>query len=97
VDVPINYFPGLLYVDAVEAQLNRLNERFPAGRILGQVAVGKPMGVVLSDKLPPPEALTGQADWAWFLAWPQADSPERDEALRKLYSDPHIVSVAPAQ
>jgi mannan endo-1,4-beta-mannosidase len=97
VDVPINYFPGLLYVDAVEAQLNRLNERFPAGRILGQVAVGKPMGVVLSDKLPPPEALTGQADWAWFLAWPQADSPERDEALRKLYSDPHIVSLPPAQ
>jgi len=97
VDVPINYFPGLLYVDAVEAQLNRLNERFPAGRILAQVAVGKPMGVSLSDKLPSPEALTGQAGWAWFLVWPQWDSPERAEALRKLYSDPHIVSVAPAQ
>jgi len=97
VEVPNDYFPGLLYVDAVEAQLNRMNERFPAGRILGQVAVGKPMGVVLTDKLPSPEALTGHTGWAWFMAWPQADSPTRDEELRKLYADPRIASLPPAQ
>jgi hypothetical protein len=64
---------------------------------LGQVAVGKPMGVVLTDKIPPPEKLTGHAGWGWFLVGPQADSPARDEALRKLYGDPHIASLTPAQ
>jgi len=97
VGTPIDYFPGLLYVDAVEADVSRLDERFPAGRILRQVAGGKPMGVVLSDELPPPELLTGHAGWAWFLVGPQPDSPARDDALRKLYADPHIVSLAPVQ
>jgi mannan endo-1,4-beta-mannosidase len=97
VDMPTDYFPGLLYVDAVEAEVNRMDERFPAGLILGQVAVGKPMGVELSDELPPPEVLTGHAGWVWFLAGPQADSPTHDEALRRLYNDPRVTSLPAPQ
>ncbi len=95
--MPSDYFPGLLYVDGVQARLSRVDERFPAGRFLGQLAVGKPIGVELTGELPPPQALTGRSGWAWFLADPQPDSPERAEALRKLYADAHIVSLAPAQ
>jgi mannan endo-1,4-beta-mannosidase len=94
---PGDYFPGLLYVDAVEARLNRLDGRFPASRMLQPLAVGKPIGVEFSGELPAPEALTGNAGWSWFLADPAPDSPTRSEALRKLYADPGVVSLPAAQ
>jgi mannan endo-1,4-beta-mannosidase len=100
VGLPSDYFPGLLNVDAVEVRLSRVNERFPAGRFLAQLAVGKPLGVELAGEPPLPQALTSHGAWAWFLAAPPAtapaDSDVRAEALRQLYSDPHIASLAPA-
>ena len=92
-----DFFPGLLYTDALEIRLNKIDRRFPVGRFLAQTAVGKVIGVELSGDFPPPEPLTKHSGWAWFLATPPdsapADSTVRTEALRKLYADPHIVSV----
>jgi hypothetical protein len=59
--------------------------------------VGKVIGVELKGNLPAPEVFAGPSGWAWFLAAPQANPAVGSDALRKLYADPHIVSLAPAQ
>jgi mannan endo-1,4-beta-mannosidase len=92
-----DYFPGLLFVDAVEARMDRPDER--TGRGLAEISVGKPLGVELGGELPSPEALIAKPGWAWFLAAPPASAgaAARAEALRKLYLSPHVVSLAPAK
>jgi mannan endo-1,4-beta-mannosidase len=96
-----DFYPGLLYTDAIEIRLNRVEPYFQASRFLEQTAVGKPVGVELTGNLPLPAALTEHAGWAWFMAAPPlsapADPTARAESLRKLYGDPKIVSVAAAQ
>jgi mannan endo-1,4-beta-mannosidase len=92
-----DFFPGLLYADALEVRLNELNPRFPAGRFLAQISAGKAVGVELTGNLPPPEAFTERSGWAWFLATPPADPATRAEAWRKLLGDPHVAALAPAQ
>jgi mannan endo-1,4-beta-mannosidase len=96
-----DYFPGYLYTDALEIRLNQLSTRFPASRFVSQIALEKPIGVELSGDLPAPAALTQNSGFAWFLVAPpvsaSADSNARTEALRTLYGDPHVVSLAPAQ
>jgi hypothetical protein len=93
---PSDYFPGLLYADAIELRLSWLDARFPAGMV-AQGAVGKPVGVELTGTLPSPEVLTNHAAFAWFLATPQADPVSRAGAWGKLLGDPHIAALAPAQ
>jgi mannan endo-1,4-beta-mannosidase len=96
-----DFYPGMLYTDALEIRLSRVDPYFQADRLLKQTTVGKPIGVELTGELPAPAALTERAGWAWFLAASPPPAPElspaRDEALRKLYGDPHIVSFAAAQ
>ena len=93
-----DFFLGLLYTNAIETPLNRVDPRFPAGRFLEQFAVGKAVGVELAGDIPAPEALTDHAGWSWFLIAPpsttRTDSALRAEALRKVYCDAHIVSLA---
>jgi mannan endo-1,4-beta-mannosidase len=96
-----DFFPGLLYADALEISLHDANPSFRADAFLAQFAVGKPIGVELTGALPPPAGFADHAAWAWFQIAPPtsspADSTAHDEALRQLYADPHIVSLAPAQ
>lgn len=94
---PSDFFPGLLYVDAVEARLGRLDGRFPVGRMMGQLTVGKPFGVELTGEIPAPEAITGRSGWSWFLATPPADPAKRAEGLKKLYGDPQVISLGVTQ
>jgi mannan endo-1,4-beta-mannosidase len=98
---PTGFFPGLLYADAIEIRLNRLDPRFPVGRFVAQSAVGKVVGVELTGEVPQPETVSERSGFAWFLQAPPpaapADSTVRADALRKLYGDPHIVSLAEAQ
>jgi mannan endo-1,4-beta-mannosidase len=93
---PSDYFPGLLYADAIELRLSWLDARFPAAMV-AQGAVGKPAGVELTGSLPSPEVLTNHAAFAWFLATPPADPATRADAWSKLLGDPHVVALAPAQ
>jgi mannan endo-1,4-beta-mannosidase len=89
---PTDFFPGLLYVDAVQARLKYLSPWVPADRMTKQLASGKPVGVELTGEVPQPEALTHNGIWAWFMTAPAADSAVRTEALHKLYADPHVES-----
>jgi mannan endo-1,4-beta-mannosidase len=92
-----DFFPGLLYTDALEMRLNQINGRFPADRFLRQFAVGKPIGVELTGNLPSPDAFSERSSWAWFLAAPASDPAAAADGLRKLYGDPRIVSLAAPQ
>jgi hypothetical protein len=81
--------------------VNQLDPRLSTGRFLEPVTVGKVVGVELTGQLPPPQAFAERSGWAWFLAAPpnpaQADPTARNEALRLLYGDPHIASLAAAR
>jgi mannan endo-1,4-beta-mannosidase len=92
-----DFYPGLLFTDAIALQLNRVDSRFPANRFLEQIAVTKPIGVELTGEPPSPEVFADRSAWAWFLASPPVNPDTRAEALRKLYGDPHIASLAPVQ
>jgi hypothetical protein len=71
--------------------------------MLSQIALEKPIGAEIAGGLgiPPPAALGPASGLAWFLAAPPpsaaADSSTRTDALRKLYNDPQIGSLAPTQ
>ncbi len=88
-----DYFPGLLYTDALELRTSRLNPRYPADRMLAAIAPGKPVGVELAGEVPEPDALFGQSQWSWFIVDAAPETPERAEALRKLFADPRVLSM----
>ena len=90
--VPTDFFPGLLYVDALEIRVNRMDPWNPAERPLKGIDLGMPFGVELSGEIPSPDLLSPNAGWAWFMVTPASDSAPRSEALSKLYGDPHVVS-----
>lgn len=87
------FFPGLLYVDALAVDLDDLGSRFRGDTFLSLIGVGKVIGVGLTGKVPPPEVFEQQTKWTWFLISPNdSNDPDRAEALRKLYNDSHVVS-----
>jgi len=96
-----DFFPGLLYVDAVEVRENQFQQRFPLDAFIQQTVAGKVIGVELAGDLPAPDAFAEHSRWAWFIAAPPpaaaTDPTARNEALRKLYADPHIASLTPAE
>jgi hypothetical protein len=76
--------------------LRNANARFRIDGMLAEFGVGKPIGVEFTGNPPAPEAVTGHASWSWFLLDPRPAAtadPASDEALRKLYADPHIASL----
>jgi mannan endo-1,4-beta-mannosidase len=93
-----DFFPGLLYTDALGVRVSQMNGRFPVDRFLSQAATGKVIGVELAGDLPAPEAFAENSQWSWFIAAqppPAADATARAEALRMLYGNPRIVSIMP--
>ncbi len=89
-----DFFPGLLYVDALSVSETQVDPRFRSDGMLSLLGAGKIVGVELSGKVPAPEMFS-QQKWSWFLlASDPAASPERDDALRKLYGDSHVFSSA---
>jgi mannan endo-1,4-beta-mannosidase len=86
-----DFFPGLLYVDALAINNNGSGSRFRSDTFLSRIGVGKVIGLGLTDKVPAPDFFTVQPGWAWFLASPT--NPRDDDALRKLYGDSRISSL----
>ena len=93
-----DFFPGLLYTDALSISLRNANTRFRIDGMLAEFGVGKPIGVEFTGNPPAPEAVTGRASWGWFLIdAPNAADAARYAALRTLYADPHVASLPAAQ
>ncbi|MGA2249370.1 glycosyl hydrolase [Terracidiphilus sp.] len=86
---PSDYFPGLLYVDAVQIKSPALNGRFPLDRYLAQFATGKPIGIEITGDPPPPEAFGPHSLWSWFVVH---GSPEQSEALTKLFASANVAA-----
>jgi mannan endo-1,4-beta-mannosidase len=86
---PSDYFPGLLYVDAVQMKAPALNSRVSMDRYLAQSAAGKPIGIEITGNPPPPEAFGPHSFWSWFVV---QGSPEQSEALQKLFAAANVAT-----
>lgn len=94
--LPSDFFPGLLYVDALALRTRQLNGRWTLSRFLTSVGVNKPIGVELTGDVPTPDTLLGQSGWSWFVLNAAPSTPARAAALHTLFADRHIAS-RPAQ
>ncbi|MGB6975290.1 MAG: glycosyl hydrolase [Terracidiphilus sp.] len=88
-----DYFPGLLYVDALQMHVRALNSRFPIGRFFAGFVVGKPFGVQIDQTLPTPDAFAPGSDWSWFVYEPQPNAPIPDGPWKTLLAGPRILSL----
>ena len=89
-----DYFPGLLYVDALSVSVSRRSQGWRRDTELARFATGKVIGVDLDGWIPEPAFFDQQTKWAWFLLSPDAaGNPQNAAALRALYASPRIVSV----
>jgi mannan endo-1,4-beta-mannosidase len=91
---PADYFPGLLYVDAVSVSVNNLNPQFHATALLRGLAGDKPTGVVVNVIGLGPGALAHEPGLSWFELMP-LPIPAGDNivtALKALYGDARVVS-----
>jgi hypothetical protein len=95
------FFPGLLYVDALELDVTRAEPRFRSDIFLQSVGVGKPIGIFVDGKAPAPSFFANETNWAWFVLASSASAPRsatantadaNAEALTALYGDPRVVS-----
>jgi mannan endo-1,4-beta-mannosidase len=95
------YFPGLLYVDALNLAVNRAQSRFRSDEFLRQFAVGKVIGLSIAGPAPDPSQFALETGWAWFMLSPESvaggsgsapHAPASAQALRDLYSDPRVIA-----
>ena len=84
-----DFFPGLGYVDALQADLGRSPFSWRSDRELSRFGVGKVVGLELEGWLPDAAMLQQASQWAWFLAQPSAAPPDQ---LHALYASPRVVS-----
>jgi mannan endo-1,4-beta-mannosidase len=89
-----DYFPGLLYVDAVSVAVNRLNPQFRAAAMVRGLAGDKAVGVSIAAGVPDPASFARDPGWSWFELAPLAAAPDDAAtlALKTLYGDAQIVS-----
>jgi mannan endo-1,4-beta-mannosidase len=92
-----DFFPGLLYVDALALDLRGNVRGWRRDLELARFGVGKPIGLDLDGWVPDAAMLDQQSRWAWFLASSDvAATPGQADALRKLYASPRVESQAAA-
>jgi mannan endo-1,4-beta-mannosidase len=89
------FFPGFLYVDALELSVNRTQSRFRTDALLQGFAIDKAIGLSIDGPVPDPAFFAGETNWAWFLLTPQTSAGNdaaTSQALRTLYSDPRVLA-----
>jgi mannan endo-1,4-beta-mannosidase len=92
-----DFFPGLLYVDALALDLRGNVRGFRRDRELARFGVGKVIGLGLDGWVPDAAMLDQPSVWAWFLASSDvAAAPGQADALRKLYAGPRVEALEAA-
>jgi mannan endo-1,4-beta-mannosidase len=90
------FFPGFLYVDALELSVSRTQSRFRTDSFMQSFAVDKAIGIEIDGPAPDPAFFARETNWAWFLLAPQspatANAAATSQALLTLYSDPRVVA-----
>lgn len=88
-----DYFPGLLYVDALSLEDPNFGYNVRDAGI-SVFSIGKPIGIRFSGSMPKPDVL--ETRWSWILLSPDTVGlPENAESVRQLYSSPRLQSRAP--
>jgi mannan endo-1,4-beta-mannosidase len=87
-----DYFPGLLYADALALNADDIDHTWRADSTLSLLATGKVIGLGLNT-IPDPALFARQGKWTWFLLSGDGTTPTQtaSEALRKLYADPRVL------
>jgi mannan endo-1,4-beta-mannosidase len=89
-----DYFPGLLYCDALALDAESTTSRFRIDTYLAHLGVGKLIALNLTTRIPPPEYFTQQRNWTWFIVSPEiAQAPDQSDSLRNLYTSPRVASL----
>ena len=90
------FFPGFLYVDALELSVSRTQSRFRTDTFLQGFAIDKVIGIEINGPAPDPAFFSRETNWAWFLLGPQpsgtANDPSTAQALRTLYGNPRVLT-----
>ncbi len=90
-----DFFPGFLYVDALELSVSRTQSRFRSDTFLQGFAVGKAIGLAIDGPIPDPAFFARETNWTWFLLAPLSSATENDattsQALRALYEDHRVL------
>jgi len=86
-----DFFPGLLYVDALSVAIMNRNRAWRRDIELTRFATGKAVGFAAEGWVPDPASLNQQPGWAWFLISPDiAAGSGKADALRALYASPRV-------
>lgn len=94
------FFPGLLYADALELDMVNVERRFRADVFLRSIGIAKPIGLFIDGNAPDPSFFANESGWAWFVIGLQAagqgtagaEDGSQDSAITGLYADPRVVS-----
>jgi mannan endo-1,4-beta-mannosidase len=95
------FFPGLLYVDALELDVARAESRSRTDVLLRSIGVGKPIGLFIDGKAPEAAFFANETGWAWFVLGSQATgqgsmgaglTDQSLQAVAALYANPRVVS-----
>lgn len=95
------YFPGLLYVDALNLAADHAPSRFRGDESLRQFAAGKVIGLTITGPTPDPSLFARETRWSWFMLSPQSAGEGGDsaasgspfvQALHDLYGDPRVIA-----
>jgi mannan endo-1,4-beta-mannosidase len=88
------FFPGFLYVDALQLAVSQTQSRFRSDAFLSAFAVDKPIGLTIDGPAPDPAFFARETNWTWFVLAPQSalDTAGSPQTLRTLYSDTRVVS-----
>jgi mannan endo-1,4-beta-mannosidase len=70
-----DYFPGMLYVDALALNVENPNSRFRLDSALSLTGGGKVIGIGFAGKIPDPSWFRQQTGWSWFLVAPEPALP----------------------
>jgi len=92
-----DFFPGLLYVDALSVNVNGKARGWRRDADLARFATGKVIGIDFDGWVPDPTFFDQQTKWAWFVLSPAAGNPQNAAALRALYASPRVVALTSAE
>jgi mannan endo-1,4-beta-mannosidase len=88
----VDYYPGLLYTDALALSVEHPNGRIRTDSFLNQFNGSKLSAVLFPGLLPEASYFSGSQRWSWFLLGPPAGAADTVRALQTLYADPRIAA-----
>jgi mannan endo-1,4-beta-mannosidase len=89
-----DFWPGSQYVDVLAADVYRRDWKQSHHDDLLKLANGKPIALGEVGNIPPPEVLTKQPMWTWFMPWFSWEYREgnRGDIVKEVYALPQLIT-----